>query len=58
MDSLTHNAYLERRELAWCMAGVVPDGALDVRLFDPVTTCFHGVLKKNPSVGYCGFISQ
>ena len=29
MDSLTHNAYLERRELAWCMAGVVPDGALD-----------------------------
>ena len=30
MDSLIHNAYLERRELAWCMAGVVPDGALDV----------------------------
>ena len=27
MDSLTHDAYLERRELAWRTAGVVPDGA-------------------------------
>ena len=54
MDSLTHDAYLERRELAWRTAGVVPDGAYSMVVLDGACGT-RGSLWSVTGVGACAW---
>ena len=54
MDSLTHDAYIERRELAWRTAGVVPDGAYSMVVLDGACGT-RGSLWSVTGVGACAW---